>query len=169
MKRMMMIAAAVAMLASSAHKDAYIISTGDNMTFNAGTGIDEFNALRKRNGADKYIWVRRGGREYRITDDTLLLRAEALFAPEVALGPEQAALGREEAQLDAEEARLEGGARTAATERRLAEIRARQKVVEQREKEVDEKQERSTHDAERAFWPLIDSAIRAGLARPVSR
>ena len=156
------------MLASSAHKDAYIIATDSHTTFNTGTGLAEFNALRKQH-AGRSIWVRRGGREYLITDETVLLRAEALFAPEAALGSQQAAAGREEAQLDAEEERLEGGTRTAATGRRLSEIRARQRVVAQREKELDDKEEELERAAERAFWPLVDTAIRAGLAKPLTR
>jgi len=169
MRRLLIIAAAVAMLASSGHKDAYVISAGDGVTFNAGTNLNEFLALRKR-VSGKCIWVRRGGREYIIRDETTVLRAEALLAPDAALGPQQAAISREESQLDREADRLEDlDTRTAAQERRLEEIHARQRIVEQREKELDDKQEELERAAERAFWPLVDTAIRAGLAKPLTR
>ena len=167
MKRMMMIAAAVTMLASGAHKDAYIIAVDNNTTFNAGTSVEQFMAFRKHNPG-RYVWVRRNGREYLIRDETTILRAEALFAPEVRLSPEQAALGREEAQVDKEQDRLEDKEnRTAAEDRRLNDLRARERDLARREKELDEKQETLERDAERAFWPLMDSAIRAGLAKLV--
>ena len=168
MTRMMMIAAAVAMLASSAHKDAYILATGDNNTFNMGTSIPEFNAQIKR-FSGRHIWVRRAGHEYLIRDETTILRAEALFAPEGRLSPEQAAIGREEARLDKEADRLEDkDNRTAAEDRQLDELRVKLRDVERREKELDAKQEALEREAERGFWQLVDSAIRAGTAKPLT-
>lgn len=169
MKRMMMIAAAAAMLASSARKDGYIIATGHNMTFNMGTSIDAFNGVSKRFGDGPYLWVRRDGREYLITDETTVLRAEALFEPEARLSPEQSAIGREEARLDKEADHLEDRDErlTAAEHKRLDEIRARLRAIEQREKELDDQQEALEREAERALWPLVDGAIRAGLAKAV--
>ena len=169
MRRLLIVMAALSMLASSPRKDAYILSTGDNMTFNAATDLQEFLSLRKRiNG--RYIWVRRGGREYVIRDETTILRAEALFVPEGRLSPEQTALGREESKLDKEADRLEDkDSLTAAEERRLDELRARLRVVEERQNELDEKQEELERQEERAFWPLVDSAIRAGLAKALTR
>ena len=169
MRRLLIVIAALTMLASSGHKDAYIVSVGDGVTFNTGTSLDEFLALRKRVSC-KCIWVRRAGHEYIIRDETTVLRAEALFAPEAAFGPQQAAISREEAQLDREADRLEDmETRTAAQDRRLEELHARLRVVAQREKEIDDKQEELERAAERAFWPLVDTAIRAGLAKPLTR
>jgi hypothetical protein len=169
MKGLMMIAAAVTILASPGHKDAYILSTGDNNTFNMGTSIPDFNAQMKR-FSGRYIWVRRNGHEYLIRDETTILRAEALFAPEERLSPEQEAIGREERQLDKEADRLEDkDDRTAADERRLEDLHAKLRDVERREKELDEKQEALEREAERDFWSLVDSAIRSGAARPLTR
>jgi hypothetical protein len=167
---MMLIAAAAAMLATGAHKDAYIISTGQNMTFNTGTSINEFTALNRRLGSGPYVWVRRGGREYLITDETTVLRAVALFAPEMRLSPEASALGREEARLDKEADRIEDkDDRTAAEEQRLEELHARLRAIALREKELDENQEALEREAERALWILVDSAVRAGTAKPLAR
>ena len=165
MKRMMLIAAAaVTMIAATPRKDAYIISTGDNTTFNAGTSLAEFDAL-SREHSGRFIWVRRGGREYVISDETTILRAEALFAPDAAVGIEEAALGREESRLDREEERLDEAPRSAARDQRLAGIRAQQRALERREKELDEKEEQVEREAESAFWPLVEGAIRSGVAR----
>src|SRR5258708_6074450 len=164
MRRLVIIFAALSMLASGSRKDAYIISTGDNMTYNAGTNLDEFQSARKR-VTGRYVWVRRGGREYVIRDETTILRAEGLVSPGMALAPQQAEISREESRLDREADRLEDKDERLkpAEEKRLAELRDRLRVIERREKELDEKQEELEREAERAFWPLVDGAIRAGL------
>src|SRR5947207_738600 len=109
------IVAATIMLASGGHKDAYIISNGNNS--NISTSVDVLQAVLKRI-PDRSIWARRGGREYLIVDETLVLRAEALFAPEMALGPEQDAIGREEEKLDHEIDNLEDASNLTAAEER---------------------------------------------------
>lgn len=157
-----------ATIALFGHKDSYIISNGDNATLSSGS-VDEIVAVHKRMPA-KSIWVRRGGREYVIVDETVRRRAMALFAPQMALEPEQEAVGREEAVLDREADRLSDLDRlTEAQQRRLEELHARLRVVSRREKELDEKEEALEQQAERDFWPLIDEAIQSGLARRLTR
>jgi hypothetical protein len=159
--------AVLATIAMLGHRDAYVISTGDNHTFNAS--IPELVTIQKRIPA-KSIWVRRSGREYVIVDETMQRRALALFEPEMALRPEQDAVGSEERKLDHEIDRLEDkGDLTAAEERRLSELHARMKVVARRERALDEKEEELEREAERQLWPLLDEAIRDGLAKPMSR
>ncbi len=170
MKNAILILAALAMLAASARKDAYVISTGDNNTFNTGTSLQEFFAVRKRIGTERCIWVRRGGQEYVIRDETAVQRALALFGQERSLAPEQEAVNREESQLDREADRLEDqDKRTEAEERRLEDLHARLRAVEQREKELDDRQEALEREAERAFWSLVDAAIRGGTAKQLAR
>ena len=166
MKRLMLIAAALTMLASKSNKDAYILAYDENVTFNAGTDFSYFKTLRERYPG-KVLWVRRNGREYVVRDETLLLRARALFAPQAALAPEQVAVAREETQLDREEDRLDDAPKTAENERRLSEIRARQKDIARREKALDEREEEVERAAERELWGLVDGAIRTGAAKPV--
>jgi hypothetical protein len=162
-----MLLAVLATIAMLGHKDAYVISTGDNHTYNAS--IPELVAIQKRIPA-KSIWVRRNGREYVIVDETTQRRALALFGPQMALGPEQDAVGREERKLDREIDRLDDEDHlTPAEKRRLSELRARMEVVEQREQELDDREEELEREAERALWPLLDEAIRSGLARPMTR
>ena len=163
---LMVILAAVAM---SGHQDAYIISVGNNSTLSGATVADIVDVHKRMPG--QYIWVRRGGCEYVIADDATRRQALALFAPQRALEPEQEAVGREERRLDREADWLEDkeGRLTPAEKQRLAELREQLRVVARRERELDEREERLERDAERQFWPLIDTAIRSGQARPLTR
>jgi len=169
MKRLLLIAVAVAMLGASSRKDSYIISIGHQTTI-SGTTVEQLVSVTKRLSG-RYVWIRRGGREYLITDDTTLARAQALFADATALAPEQEAVGREERRLDREADRLEDKDErlTAAEHERLDELHEQLREVARRERELDEKQEALEREAERGFWTLMDESIRSGAAKPLSR
>jgi bla regulator protein blaR1 len=169
MKRLMLIAAAMAMLATRSHQDAYIISIGDDTTI-SGASVDQIVSVHER-FKGRYVWVRRGGRDYLITDETTLQRAQALFAAQRALAPDQEAVSREESRLDHEADALEDKEEplTVAEAKRLDELHAQLRVVAQREKELDRKEEALEREAERGFWSLVDQAIRAGVAKPLAR
>jgi hypothetical protein len=150
------------------HKDAYVISTGNNSAI-SGASVREIVAAVKRL-PDKGIWVKRGGREYVIVDETTEQQVLALFAPQRALAPEQEAVSREESRLDDQIDALEDRDHlTAAEERRLSELRAQMRVVSRRERELDEKEQELEREAERQFWSLIDGAIRSKVAKPLTR
>ena len=171
MKRLLLIAvASAALLAAKPHKDGYVLSAEEGISFSSGTSLEEWREIHTAHPGNM-LWVRRNGRSYLIRDETTILRARALFGPQLALGPEQEAVSREESQLDHEADRLEDkeDARTPAEEKRLAELREKLRIIARREKELDEKEEALEREAERAFWPLIDSAIRAGTAKPLGR
>ncbi len=169
MKRLMLIAAAVMMLAASSRRDAYIISIRGNTTI-SGANVEQLVAMQKRLNGGRYVWVRRAGREYLITDDTTVSRTQALFADEMALAPEQEAVSREESRLDHEADRLEDkDALTPAEEKRLEELRLQLRAVAKREKQLDQKQEALEREAERGLWLLVDEAVRAGIAKPLAR
>jgi hypothetical protein len=169
MKRLMLIAAAVAMLGASSRKDSYIISIGHQTTI-SGTNVEQLVSITKR-FSGRYVWVRRGGREYLITDDTTLSRAQALFAEQLALAPEQEAVGREESRLDREADRLEDKDErlTAAEHQRLDEQHDQLRDVARRERELDRKEEALEREAERGLWELVDDAIHDGIAKPLTR
>lgn len=157
-----------ATVAMFGHRDAYVISTGDSATL-SGSTVDELVSVHKRMPANS-IWVRRGGREYVIVDQTVRRRALALFAPQMALEPEQEAVGREEAELDHEADYLSDLDRlTEAQHRRLEELHGRLRVVSRRERELDEREQELERQAERAFWPLVDEAIKSGVAKRFTR
>ena len=166
MKRLLLIAVALTTLASSKPtKDAYILAVnGGNVTFSGNFDFSYFKTFRERYPG-KVLFVRRYGREYVIRDETLLMRAQALFAPQAALAPEQAAIGREEAALDREEDSLDDAPNTAENRRRLDDIHAKQAKVAEREKALDEREEELERAAERELWVMVDAAIRSGVAK----
>jgi chromosome segregation ATPase len=161
MKRLLLLAiAVVALTGSSARRDAYIISTGDNLTYKAGSSLDEFEVMRKRISG-RYLWTRRDGREYVIRDEATIRRVEAFFAPVEALAPEQKAVGREEAKLDKEADRLSDKDHLSpAEETRLSQLRERLRAISQRERELDDKEEELERQAERALTAKPAAANR---------
>jgi hypothetical protein len=166
---MLITVASMALIAAKAQKDAYIVAAQEGVTFSGGMSLQEWKAIRQAYPG-KVLWVRRNGRDYLIRDETTILRAHALFAEDLQQSPERQAVGREQSKLDKEADRLEDkNRRTAAEDRRLDELHARLRVLAQREKELDDRQEALEREAERALWPLVDSAIRAGLAKPLTR
>jgi DNA repair exonuclease SbcCD ATPase subunit len=165
MRRLLLIAVALMMLASSKPRmDGYILSaSADNVTFSGGVDFSYFKTFRERHPG-KVLWARRNGREYVVRDETLIMRAQALFAPQAALAPEQEAISREEEALDREEERLEDAANTAENRRRLDEVRAKQAKLAEREQALDEREEEIERIAERELWKLVDAAIKSGAA-----
>src|SRR5262245_10002095 len=174
MRRLILLAvAATLLLGSKSGRDSYIIALGQHLRTVCNVSVEDLVSLREHM-PERYIWVRRDGRPYLIVDETLLRQFAALFEPQRALAPEQEKVSREESKLDREIDALEdrdddGGRRTPAEEKRLEELRARMRVVAQRERELDRKEAELERAAERAFWPLVDDAIRSGLANPYSR
>ena len=169
MKRMILIlAAAATLIAARSTHDPYAIVNGNVSTMSGS--LEEFLAIRERI-PKRCIWFRRDGRNYVIVDETLIRRATTLFESVRAIEPQQRAVGREEAQLDREIDRLEDrdDDLSPAEERRLGELRARQRIVAERERALDEKEEELEREAERAFWLLVDGAIRSGAAKPMAR
>jgi len=168
MRRLLLIAVALTMLASSkSRRDGYILApSGDNLTFSGGVDMSYFETLRERYPG-KVLWVRRNGREYIIRDEKLIMRVHALFAPQAALAPEQMAIAREEEALDREEERLEDAAKTAENRRRLDDVRAKQAKLAEREQALDEREEELERAAERELWQVVDAAVRSGAAKSV--
>ena len=152
MKRLVLLAVAAAMLmGSSARRDAYIISAGDNLTYRSASSLDEFEVMQKRI-TGRYMWVRRGGQEYVIRDEATIARIEGLFASVDALRPEQKTVSDEERKLDREADELSDQDHLSrAEETRLSELRDRLRAISQRERELDRKEDELERVAERAF------------------
>lgn len=154
-------------------RDAYALHEGDTrITISGDTSLDSVRELNQTFSGD-FLWVRRGGKEFLIRDEILLDRVRALFAPQRALGPEQATVAREEAALDHEEDDLDDDVAQAILpahrqdclrHTRLGEIHTRQEEISRRESELDRREEELDRQAEAALWPLVDDAIRDGLA-----
>jgi bla regulator protein blaR1 len=172
--------------------DAYVLVHGDTSTMSGS--LDELAALRARH-ASPFLWFRRSGRTYVISDARVIERAEALFGPVRALEPEQEevsalqeGLDEEEEALDREEERIDiaredldddsDGSAADATEvatldrerRRLeerrAELRTHQSDAERRERDLDRREESLEREAERSLWKLLDASVADGSAIP---
>jgi len=168
MKRLALIAvAALALIAAKHRGDAYVIRI-DNVTTISGADVDSIVAVHEAYRGPLF-WARRNGREYVVCDEAFLDRVRALFAPQMALGPEQEAISREEEALDREEERLDDAPRTAANEKRLSEVREQQRALAKREKALDEREDQIERTAERAMWVMVDDAVRSGLAKAAKR
>jgi bla regulator protein blaR1 len=170
--------------------DAYVLVHGGATTMSGSFG--DLAALRSKH-ASPFLWFRRSGRRYLISDARVIARAEALFDPLRALEPEQeetsrleAALDEEEEALDREEERLDlaredldddsagSGAEAAevaaldrgrhALDARRAELRPRQAAVERRERDLERREEALEREAERGLWRLLDASVADGSA-----
>jgi len=172
--------------------DAYVLVHGGTSTMSGS--LDELSGLRERY-ASPFLWFRRAGRTYVISDKRVIARAEALFEPVRRLEPEQEEVSRLEASLDEEEEALDREAErldvaredaddasdeavddaaddtaldTArhALDARRAELRTRQSEAERREHDLDLREEALERDAERDLWKLLDASIADGAAVP---
>lgn len=161
----------------------YVFSRSGQTRIHAGDmDLKSALALKDRWSGD-FLWTRQGEREYLITDSTVLREASGLFARADALEPEYSAvraklrpLEKREAQLEREKDRLEDREDdlTRAEERRhdeLAEqLRAIAEQIERLEREeerLDLRQDALEGEAERALGPVINRAIRSGIARRI--
>jgi len=164
--------------------DAYVLSrTGGNSTMNVS--IEDLMALRSR-FSDDFLWFRRRGKEYMVSDRAVIEEAARCFDPLQPLRPEQEALAqrdraldREEEALDREldawddaddaesrnEVRLDDEHRRD-VETRLRAVRDQQRDLEREERILDERQEVLEKAAEAKLDLVIDDALRRGLARP---
>ena len=143
-------------------------------------------ALAKRDQyGGNFLWFKTGGHRYLIRDAATLERIDRLFDPERSYDPDAERIHRElrplerrESELDREIDRLtdrdEGPSLTAAEESRLDTLRRemdglhdRLRVLENREEEVDRKRDALEAEAERAMLPILDEAIRAGIATEI--
>lgn len=168
MKRLLLLAAVMlALVAAKSRNDAYIIKI-DDVTTISGADVDSIVAIHEAYPGP-FFWARRNGRDYLVRDAAFIARVRALFAPQMALAPQQEAIGKEEERLDREEERLEDAPRTAANEKRLAEVREKQRALAKREQALDEREREIELAAERALWPMVDDAVRTGMAKALKR
>jgi len=174
-------------------EDAYVLVHGETSTMSGS--LEELSRLRSKYPSP-FLWFRRSGRAYLISDARVIARAESLFEPLRRLSPEQeevarleAALDEEEQSLDREEERLDlaredldddsaevraGGADVEALDRdrrrldeRRDDLRTRQSRVERRERDLDAREEDLERDVERDLWKLLDASVADGAAVPV--
>src|SRR5262245_30781678 len=93
-------------------REAHVLAL-DGSTYATNLDLDELQRIRKARSGD-FVWFRRGGRAYVVTDPDVLAAVRDILRPVRALSEEQEELGarmrpfedREE-ELDREEERLE--------------------------------------------------------------
>lgn len=185
------VAAAVPCVRAGEHSsDTYVLALGES-THASNIDLDQLLRIRKGRTGD-FLWFRRGGRAYVVTDAGVLADGREIVRPLMELGREQElvsarlapfeeqeqALDRDQDRLEERLERLAGRHDRAASEerRRLEtlqdELEARRRALEADTREI-EADERKLEDREKGlervadarFARLIEDALRRGLAR----
>ena len=164
-----------------------LFGSGDNSSSMNSTSDDYQRASALRGPGRALLYFRHNGAAYVIRDPDVLRRADALFAPQRALGERQAALGRQQAGLGAQQAQLGAqqariGARQAdATPRQMAELSRqqaalggqqgelgqRQAALGDRQADLGREQARLSGIATANLRNLVGEALQRGLAQRV--
>ena len=164
---------------------SYVLVRGsEHMLTGPDVSLNVALARREAYGSD-FMWFKKDGREYLIRDAATLDRIQGLFEPARAYKPEAKRvrhelrpLERRESELDREIDALtdrdEGPPLTAAEEDRLRDLRREMegvqrgmRALERQEEEIDRKRDALEEDAERRMMPILDEAVRSGVAKPV--
>jgi hypothetical protein len=180
--------AAVASPTEAADRLAYVLfSTGSGSSTMSGSMDDMRRARSLRSGDEGLLYVRTAAGAYVIRDATTLRQAEAIFAPQQALGARQAelgtrqaTLGQRQAQLGAEQGRLgrlqadARPSRAGELGRQQNELGRQQGVLGQQQGELGKQQGalgreqgRLARVADERIRTLIADAIQRGAAQRV--
>lgn len=173
-------------LAQTGDRTAYVLLTAGSQSSTMSGSTDDLRRARAlRVGREGLLYVRQDGAAYVIRDPSTLRRAEAIFAPQRAmgarqaeLGSRQAALGSRQAALGAQQARLgalqanaapgraDGLARQQDALGRQQDALGRQQDVLGRQQDaLGREQDRLGREARARLGALLADAIRSGVAR----
>jgi len=182
---------------SADHLDfAYVLVQGQSQTMSGSSSDLREAAKLKSDVAEPYLWLRRAGKRYLVTDPALVEQADALAEPQRKLGHKQAELGTRQAELGRRQARLGreqgelGRAETRAALRgtdrdrdddAARELRRQQHDLADEQRELGEaqgvmgreqakigrEQARLAREAQEKMQALLDDAIARGLVRPL--
>jgi len=157
-----------ATICNASHRDSYVLHFDRSGTTTMSGSLDDFNAISNKLSGD-YLWVRRDGRAYVITDRAKLAESWNYFAPARELDSQQRAVEEESRKLERESDRLEDArddrALTHAEQARLADLHAQERDLSRREKALDDREEELDRIGEAKLWQLVDRAIKEGTAR----
>lgn len=164
----------------------YILVYNGSQTIRSGPDVSLDVALAKRDQyRGDFLWFKKDGRAFLIRDAATLERIEAFFERGRAYKPEAKRIERElrslerrESQLDREIDRLtdrdDGPRLTAAEEDHLRDLRreidsvhSHMRPLEREEEEIDRKRDELEAQAERDMVPILDEAMRTGVATEV--
>jgi hypothetical protein len=165
-----------------------LLSPGSTSSTMSGSTEDLQRARALRNGREGLLYVRQDGAAYVIRDAATLRRAEAIFAPQRAMGARQAELGSRQAALGSRQAAL--GAQQARIGSRQANARPRQQLVLGRQQAelgrqqdalgrqqdalgrqqsaLGHEQSRLAREADAKFRDLLADALRNGVAQRIN-
>lgn len=171
MKRSLSFAVLFVLAAVAAEaRDSYVLHFGAGNSTTMSGSLEDFTAVKGTLSGD-YLWVRRDGRRYVITDRARLAEAWDYFAPERELRPQQREIERETRKLERESDALEDAQDdrelTARDHARLDDLHAKERDLGRREQALDQREEELDRTAERKLWQLVDRAIQDGGARMV--
>jgi hypothetical protein len=169
MKRSLSFAVLLVLAAAAAEaRDSYVLHFGAGNSTTISGSLEDFTAVKSMLSGD-YLWVRRDGRRYVITDRARLAEAWDYFAPERELRPRQREIERDTRRLERESDALEDAQDdrqlTARERARLDDLHAQERDLGRREQALDEREEELDRIAERKLWQMVDRAIREGAAR----
>jgi len=158
----------------------YVLVLGDSNTLrSSGVDIERAVDLRDQYGA-QFLWVKRNGVRYVIRDGRTVDEVARLFEDDRVLEPEMNRLHARMRPIERRETELEhqidaitdddhasaaDRARLRDLERELRDVEAQLRVLEREEEDLDRKQDAAERDAERRMVPLVDEAIRRGVAK----
>lgn len=164
----------------------YVLVYGGSQTIRSGPNVSLDVALAKRDRySGDFLWFQKDGRRYLIRDAATLERIEAPFDRARERKPESKQLKSETRTLERRESRLDREIDaltdrdgrpplTASEEDHLRDLRSEMRSIEQRlrelerqEDEIDRERDALEAEAERAMGPILDEAIRTGVASPV--
>lgn len=171
-----------------AASDSYILMrAGENASLMMHGSTDDLRRARAlRTGGEPLLYVRRDGKAYLIRDAATLRQADAIFAPQQALGRQQAALGSRQAGLGSRQAAL-GGRQAELSSRQVAARRPsadfsreqeelgrqqaalgeQQRALGEQQARLGEEQARLARAAQAKFRALVDASLRRGVAREI--
>jgi len=162
----------------------YVLVLGDSNTLRtSGVNLDRAIELRDQYGS-QFLWVKRGGVRYLIRDRATIDQIDRLFDETQSMRPDMDRLHdrmrpveRRETELehkidaisdrdeDDEEISAADQARLHDLERELRDVEAKLRVFEREEEALDKKMDAAEQEAERRMVPIVDEAIRKGLAK----
>ena len=157
----------------------YVLVPGASNMISANVDVDRALAIRRDHGSH-FLWVKRDGRAYVIRDQATLEAVGALFAGSRAFSPELRRLHEKLRPLEAHERELDREAdaisdddqRNACDEvrlrdlqRELRDVESRLRDLEREEEALERRQDRREAEAEEAMVPIVDDAIRRGIAK----
>ena len=179
---------AVATTGVAADRDSWVLVQGDELHM-SGSTRDARDARRAGEAlASAYLWFRRGGQAFLVSDADTLRRAQELFAPLEALGRKQGALGKQQGRLGKEQGQLgrrqgrlgrqQADATANDSQERSAEMRElgeeqrelgkHQQALGEQQRILGEEQRRLAEAMEPRLQALFDEAIRSGRAKPAT-